>query len=65
MVQLYETTLVRHGIMVVGPAGSGKSKIISSLQDSLTHTTVIPSISIQPDLDMESECDGVLPLLIY
>lgn len=41
VIQLYETTLVRHGIMMVGPSGAGKSKIISSLQDSLTLTTSI------------------------
>jgi dynein heavy chain len=41
VIQLYETTLVRHGIMTVGPAGAGKSKIISSLQDSLTSITGI------------------------
>jgi dynein heavy chain len=39
VVQLYETTLVRHGIMMVGPAGAGKSRIINCLQDSLTATT--------------------------
>ena len=39
VVQLYETSCVRHGIMMVGPSGSGKSKIISSLQDSLTQVT--------------------------
>eukprot|EP01041_Mallomonas_annulata_P002980 gene2980-5847_t len=35
VIQLYETTLVRHGIMMVGPTGTGKSKIISCLQDAL------------------------------
>lgn len=32
IVQLYETTLVRHGVMTVGPPGSGKSSTISILQ---------------------------------
>ena len=36
VIQLYETNLVRHGIMCVGPSGSGKSAIIQCLQDSLT-----------------------------
>ena len=42
MIQLYETALVRHGIMIVGPSGSGKSKIISCLQDTLSITTGTP-----------------------
>ena len=35
-VQLYETYQVRHGIMVVGPAGSGKSAIIDCVAGALT-----------------------------
>ena len=41
VIQLYETSVVRHGIMMVGPTGSGKSKIVQCLQDSLTQTTGI------------------------
>ena len=39
VIQLYETTLVRHGVMMVGPTGSGKSEIIKSLLGSLTIST--------------------------
>ena len=35
-IQLYETITVRHGLMVVGGAYSGKSKVIKTLQDAFT-----------------------------
>ncbi|CAD7698753.1 unnamed protein product [Ostreobium quekettii] len=35
-IQLYETYLVRHGIMLVGPAGAGKSSIVECLAGALT-----------------------------
>eukprot|EP00198_Chlamydomonas_reinhardtii_P012689 XP_001702026.1 flagellar outer dynein arm heavy chain gamma [Chlamydomonas reinhardtii] len=35
-IQLYETYLVRHGIMLVGPSGSGKSAICECLAAALT-----------------------------
>lgn len=35
-IQLYETSLVRHGIMVIGPPGSGKSMAIDCLATALT-----------------------------
>ncbi len=35
-IQLYETYLVRHGIMLVGPSGSGKSAICDCLAGALT-----------------------------
>ncbi|CAM9139333.1 unnamed protein product, partial [Choristocarpus tenellus] len=47
IVQLFETTLVRHGIMMVGPPGSGKSCIISTLQDACTNTTGVQHKRIQ------------------
>jgi dynein heavy chain len=41
IVQLYETTLVRHGIMLVGPSGGGKTRIFQILQDALSVTNGI------------------------
>jgi len=35
IVQLFETTIVRHGIMLVGPSGGGKSNISAILMDAL------------------------------
>ena len=36
IIQLYETTLVRHGIMLTGVAGASKTKIMETLQAALT-----------------------------
>lgn len=36
IIQLYETCMVRHGYMLVGPAGSGKTNIMKVLTETLT-----------------------------
>jgi dynein heavy chain len=35
VIQLYETAQVRHGFMLVGAAGCGKTQIMNTLTESL------------------------------
>ncbi|XP_062843095.1 dynein axonemal heavy chain 1 [Trichomycterus rosablanca] len=45
IIQLYETTVVRHGLMLVGPAGSGKTKCYEVLAAAMTALKGEPSVS--------------------
>jgi dynein heavy chain len=36
-IQLYDTIMVRHGLMVVGKALSGKSKVLKTLAKAMSH----------------------------
>lgn len=36
VIQFFETSLVRHGLMILGPTGSGKTKCVHCLMRSLT-----------------------------
>uniref|UniRef100_A0A8C0W387 Dynein axonemal heavy chain 1 n=1 Tax=Castor canadensis TaxID=51338 RepID=A0A8C0W387_CASCN len=44
-IQLYETTVVRHGLMLVGPTGSGKSNCYRVLAAAMTMLKGQPSVS--------------------
>ncbi|XP_059153506.1 dynein axonemal heavy chain 1-like [Physella acuta] len=45
-IQLYETTVVRHGLMLVGPAGGGKTECYKNLQAAQTELKGQPNPSL-------------------
>jgi dynein heavy chain len=46
IIQLYETSLVRHGFMLVGAAGCGKTTIMNVLTEALGNTANHDKIQI-------------------
>jgi len=44
-IQLYDTTVVRHGVMVVGQTTSGKSQNIKTLQKAMTRIRSLPGFA--------------------
>ena len=46
IMQLYDTLKVRHGMMLVGPTGGGKSTIYQTLATALTHLPVPKVVNV-------------------
>jgi dynein heavy chain len=64
VLQLYDITLVRHGIMLVGPTGGGKSQIFKNLRAALDTTTGIvhKDVRLNPKAIRAQEMYGEMDL---
>jgi dynein heavy chain len=60
IIQLYETSLVRHGFMVVGTVGCGKTTIMNTLTDALSETQVHKLFRLNPKSITGQEMYGVM-----
>ena len=61
IIQLYETSLIRHGFMLVGPAGSGKTTIANVLTEALTRNgTPHKIVKMNPKSFTGQEIFGVM-----
>lgn len=50
-IQLYEMTVVRHGMMLVGPTGGGKTRVLRALQGAVSRVK-LPDGSFEPGFEL-------------
>jgi len=60
IIQLYETSVVRHGFMVVGSVGSGKTTIMNTLTDALSDQNVHKLYRLNPKSITGQQMYGVM-----
>ena len=60
VIQLYETSLVRHGFMLVGPTGTGKTTIMNILTEAISEAKVLTKMQrMNPKAITAQEMYGV------